>query len=231
MDIIKYQGAGGAILLFIFCIMFITSDQKSVNTHETQVCSNLTSRYDELRTTVCKETLEEILDASRRATVTPIASVSFRETKDTTENWLDLILPKVKHFEGYYSEPYHCPAGVRTVGYGHTGKYKNQTVSRSRAKEILIEELNSAAEKVDRIVEVELTENQKAALVSFTFNAGEGNLRKLVSGQDRLNSGNYNSIATILPMYRKGGGRILRGLERRRKWELSVWNSEDENDS
>jgi lysozyme len=231
MDIIKYQGAGGAILLFIFCIMFITSAQKSDNTHEKETYSNLTLCHDERHTPICKETLEEILDVSRRATVPPAARVSFRETKDTVENWLDLILPKVKHFEGYYSEPYNCPAGVRTVGYGHTGKYKNQKVSHSRAKEILIEELNSAAEKVDRIVEVELTENQKAALVSFTFNAGEGNLRKLVSGQDRLNSGNYNSIEIILPMYRKGGGRILRGLERRRKWELSVWNGEYEDES
>ena len=75
-----------------------------------------------------------------------------------------------------------------------------------------------------RNVRVPLTEHQVCALTSFAFNTGEGNLQKLINGKDRLNSGNYDSVQKLMPMYRKGGGKVLQGLVKRREWELTLWN-------
>jgi lysozyme len=71
---------------------------------------------------------------------------------------------------------------------------------------------------------VPLTEHQLCALTSFAFNTGESNLQKLINGKDRLNSGNYHSVEKLMPMYRKGGGKVLQGLVKRREWELTLWN-------
>lgn len=141
--------------------------------------------------------------------------------------WVQMV-EGVKFFEGYRSEPYLCPAGVLTVGYGHTSsKAAKRATTPLQAHDLLIADLNKAAQHVDRIVKVELTEGQRAALVSFTFNCGQGNLFALVNGKDRLNDGNYKSIEKILPLYRMADGKILRGLEKRRAFEIDIWKSSD----
>lgn len=139
--------------------------------------------------------------------------------------WDDMV-QGVKFFEGYKPKSYKCAAGVTTIGYGHTGKYaKTKTqVSKVEAEAMLLEELNEAREHVLRIVKVPLNEAQLAALTSFTFNAGQGNLRLLVNQPNRLNSGNYESVERMLPKYNKGGGRTLKGLTKRRNWEKELWN-------
>ena len=93
-----------------------------------------------------------------------------------------------------------------------------------KASDILEDRLEEVREQVKAAVEVELTEYQLNALTSFTFNCGIGNLKQLISGEDRLNSGNFNSITELLPQYRKAGGKVREGLEKRRAWELSLWN-------
>ena len=143
-------------------------------------------------------------------------------------SWNDELVENVMFFEGFYSRPYTCPGGKRTIGFGHTGEYsKLNFVSRDKARNILLEELREHRKKVLTIVEVPLTENQIAALTSFTFNCGEGSLRKLVSGPNRLNSGNYESVSKILPLYRKANGKVLKGLENRRTWEKELWEHEE----
>ena len=135
------------------------------------------------------------------------------------------MLQGVKFFEGYRESVYTCSGGVRTIGYGCTDKL---VVSRGRickdtAEDILLNHLNKVKKKVDEAVVVELTEYQLNALTSFAFNCGMTNLKTLINGKDRLNSGNYKSIPKIMPMYRKAGGRVREGLVKRRAWELSLW--------
>ncbi len=79
-------------------------------------------------------------------------------------------------------------------------------------------------DNVRQAVKVDLTEYQLNALTSFAFNLGMTNLKTLINGENRLNSGNYKSIEKILPMYRKAGGKVREGLVKRRAWELSLWN-------
>ena len=142
--------------------------------------------------------------------------------------WVAMI-EGVKQFEGYKANPYYCPGGVRTIGYGHTEKAKKyKYISKKQAHELLVQDLKKARNLVDKYVNVPLTHGQIAALTSFTFNCGEGNLKKLVSGKGRLNDGNYKSVSKVLPMYSKAKGKTLKGLEKRRNWELELWNDKSE---
>ena len=146
--------------------------------------------------------------------------------RNENEAW-DKMVEGVKFFEGFKPKAYKCAAGVTTIGYGHTGKYAKvkKIVSEMEAEEMLMDELMEARSHVERIVKVPLTKAQMAALTSFTFNAGQGNLRMLVNQPGRLNSGNYESVEKMLPKYNKGGGRTLKGLTKRRNWETSLWAS------
>jgi len=139
--------------------------------------------------------------------------------------WLAMV-KGVKGYESYRSRPYICSGGKKTIGYGHTGKHVGKAyVSQREAEVILINELKEACDLVMDEVDVPLTMPQLAALTSFTFNCGRGSLHNLINQNDRLNSGNYESVNHVLPKYRMASGKVLRGLERRRAWELSLWNN------
>lgn len=138
--------------------------------------------------------------------------------------WMDM-LKGTKRFEGFYSRPYVCPAGIATIGYGHTKKIV-PSISKTKASQILEKDLEEAKQIVLREVKVPLSDGQVACLTTFTFNCGIANLRKLVNGPDRLNSGNYDSIKRLLPLYAKANGKTLSGLKKRRKWELTLWENE-----
>jgi lysozyme len=143
-------------------------------------------------------------------------------------NWEVELLDGVKYFEGYRSRAYTCSGGVRTIGYGCTDRrvVSRGTISKERATTELKKELDDAEQIVKSIVKVKLNEHQLAALTSFTFNCGPSNLKRLVTGSGRLNKGNYDSVASLLAQYRIAGGKVRKGLEKRRAWEISVWKGD-----
>ena len=69
------------------------------------------------------------------------------------------------------------------------------------------------------LIQFPLTQNQFDALTSFTYNCGNGNLQKLVSGRDAA------TVADKLLLYNKGGGKVLPGLVRRREEERALFLS------
>jgi lysozyme len=138
-------------------------------------------------------------------------------------DWQERLMKGIMSFESFREKPYKCPAGVLTVGYGHTGKYANHAMSRSSAERLLRTEIEEAKQIVLRNVRVKLTEHQLASLTSFTFNCGEGSLRKLINGKGRLNAGNYKSVEHVMMLYVKADGKKLRGLQIRRDWEVEMW--------
>lgn len=138
--------------------------------------------------------------------------------------WIDMI-QGVKKLENFYSRPYSCPAGVRTIGYGHTKKIFPY-LSKEQASILLEKDLEEAKDIVLKEVKVPLSDGQLACLTTFTFNCGIVNLRQLVNGKGRLNNGNYDSIKKFLPLYCKAKGKTLEGLKKRRKWELTLWEKE-----
>lgn len=137
------------------------------------------------------------------------------------------LLDGVKHFEGYRAKPYVCAGGVKTIGFGSTDKktVARGHVSRSQAEKILKADLAEAAGHVDRIVKVRLNECERAALISFTFNLGPGKLKTLVGKPGRLNDGNKAETLRMIPKYRLAAGKIQKGLERRRAWEVELFKT------
>lgn len=84
----------------------------------------------------------------------------------------------VKRFEGLRLKAYLCPAGVPTIGFGHTvGVKLGQTITEAQADAFLAADLTDAAQDVDRLVKVPLNSDQRGALASFVFNLGAGNLQ------------------------------------------------------
>ena len=146
------------------------------------------------------------------------------DTTTKNVNYIEKLIDGVKFYEGFHSRPYICPGGVRTIGYGFTGTYaKRKSIDKKTADRILREEIKNHIAIVRNNVKVKLTPHQEMALASFTFNCGEGALKKLVNGKGRLNDGNYKSIEVLLPQYRKANNRVLKGLVNRRQWELKFW--------
>ena len=134
---------------------------------------------------------------------------------------LDLI----KQFEGLYLKAYRCPAGVPTIGYGHTaGVAMGQTITQQQADDYLRRDVRQFERAVARLVTVPLTQGQFDALVSFAFNLGEGALAQSTLLR-MLNDGDYAGAAAQFERWNKAGGRVLPGLVRRRAAERALFEA------
>lgn len=144
-------------------------------------------------------------------------------------DWDMILINGVKYFEGFYPKQYYCSAGKKTIGYGSSNRnlLNKGSVTKREAEKVLTTELNLVRALVRQEVFVSLTSYQLNALTSFTFNCGIENLKRLVNGRGRLNDGNYASIGKYMPMYRLSAGRPKLGLERRRAWEVSLWQGKN----
>jgi len=142
----------------------------------------------------------------------------------TSEAGLRLI----KEFEGFRSKAYVCPAGVLTIGYGHTSAAGEPAVVRGMeitngvAHEILRSDLERFERGVTRLVKVDLEQNQFDVLVSFAFNCGLGNLKKSTLLK-RVNAKRFEDVPAELMKWTRGGGKVLPGLVRRRRAEAEMW--------
>ncbi len=132
----------------------------------------------------------------------------------------------IKTFEGFSTNSYLCPAGVWTIGYGHTGAdvKEGMQIKESEGVAILKRDLAKFEEIIKDSVKVELNQNQFDALVSFVFNIG-GTAFKNSTLLKRLNSGEDMSRVAReeLPRWNKGDGKVLEGLKRRRDAEVDLF--------
>lgn len=113
----------------------------------------------------------------------------------TTQPVCQAAVDLVKHFEGLYLNAYLCPAGVPTIGYGHTaGVTMGQTITVEQADAFLASDLAQAAGHVDALVKVPLNADQRGALASFVFNLGAGSLQSSTLLK-LLNEGDYADAA------------------------------------
>lgn len=126
----------------------------------------------------------------------------------------------IKEFEGCRLTVYLDPIGVPTVGYGHTkGITKamvGKKISQALADQYLREDLETAENAVEKLG-IDFNINQFSALVSFTFNCGVGNLKKLCTNRNKVQIGN------ALMLYTKASGVELAGLKRRRLAEKTLY--------
>lgn len=139
----------------------------------------------------------------------------------TSEQGIELI----KGYEGFRENAYKCPAGVLTIGYGHIKDvFPGMHTTEQSAVELLKSDLITAESAVKRLVKVPLKQNQFDALVSFTFNLGEGNLKsstllKVINSTPN----DFEQIAYQFSRWNKAGGKILEGLVKRRKEEATLY--------
>ena len=130
----------------------------------------------------------------------------------------------IKEFEGCRLEAYKDPAGVPTIGYGHTsGVQMGQKITLEQAEEYLREDIERFENHVMRYNGTyRWNQNQFDALVSFAFNLGS---------IDQLTAGGRRSIAEIsakIPEYCHAGGKKLNGLVRRRAAEKELFDTPTE---
>lgn len=155
----------------------------------------------------------------------------------------DKCLKMLVHHEGKRNKPYRCPALLFTIGVGHV-MYPEQAklpmaermnfqikseddrqYSDEEVYEILQKDLARFVAGVIRLCP-DTVKNQSHldALVSFSFNVGLGNLQK---SQVRMkyNRGDYEGAMDELLTWNKAGGKVLKGLDNRRKDEKALFLS------
>jgi lysozyme len=130
-----------------------------------------------------------------------------------------------EQFEGCKLDAYQDSVGVATIGYGHTRNVTmGMTCTQEQAEQWLQEDIQSAADAANRLVTVELTQQEFDALVDFTFNLGAGNLQRSTLLR-LLNSGDYTGAAAEFQKWDKAGGQVLAGLLRRRQAEADMFDA------
>lgn len=147
-------------------------------------------------------------------------------TEPVCQDAVDLV----KHFEGLYLKAYLCPAGVPTIGYGHTaGVALGQTITEDQANTFLAADLTGAAASVDHLVTVTINPQQRGALASFVFNLGAGNLESSTLLK-KVNAGDFAGAAGEFGkwVYSTVDGRkvVLQGLVKRRAAESALFQGQ-----
>lgn len=138
-------------------------------------------------------------------------------------------LALTKEFEGLRLTAYLDFVGLWTIGYGHTGHdvHEGMTITQEQADALLTQDVAWAAETVNRLVQVPLTQHEFDAVVDFVFNVGRkafGNSTML----RKLNAGNYAGAADEFPKWCKAGGKVVAGLVSRRQAEQDLFRYEVE---
>jgi lysozyme len=136
-------------------------------------------------------------------------------------------LALIKHFEGCRLEAYLCPAGVWTIGYGHTrGVRDSDVIDQEAAEAFLIEDLEEFEGYVNSLTEVALKQNEFDALVAWVFNLGPGNFKESTL-LNRINYGPISDVPSQIKRWNKAGGKVLEGLVKRRAAEAALWEGKD----
>lgn len=129
----------------------------------------------------------------------------------------------IKDFEGCRLKAYLCPAGVWTIGYGHTkGVKPDMVITQLDADRFLLQDLKRFEEAVSSLVKVPITPNQFSALVSFAYNVGTGALYDSTLLR-KLNNKDYKGAADEFLRWNKAGGKVLPGLTKRRIAERDLF--------
>ena len=130
----------------------------------------------------------------------------------------------IKKFEGLSLRAYKDVVGVTTIGYGHTGPglKMGSIITSDQAEDLLLDDLEYFCKVVNDCVKVQITNNQFAALVSFTFNLGG---RALLTSTllKKLNAGDIKGASSEFLRWNKAGGKVMAGLTGRRSAERDLF--------
>lgn len=132
----------------------------------------------------------------------------------------------VKRFEGFISKAYLCPAGYLTAGYGHRSNVTKDTVmTEEEAENLLKQDLKTFEQGLCKMLdaeEVDITQNQFDALISFVFNLGLSALAGSTLWR-LFTHGDIQGAANEFTKWIYAGGKPLEGLKRRRQAERELF--------
>lgn len=141
-------------------------------------------------------------------------------------------LELIKKYEGFRAEPYKCPAGVPTIGYGATyypdGKRVKMTdkpITEKEATDLLKQMIIPFEKAVDSYCIDTINQNQFDALVSFAYNVGTNALKNSTLLKKLNVNVNDPTIKDEFMKWVKAGGKTLKGLVNRRKEESELYFS------
>lgn len=151
------------------------------------------------------------------------------ETRALTAWPVELAADFIEQWEGFRETAYLCPAGVLTIGFGHTGPdvKKGQVLTYKEAYNTLIDDLKRCASGLAVWVNVYLTEGQYVALMSLAYNLGvDGVVHKCPKLMRALNAGDFERAAHEFLDIDCVNGQRLAGLTRRRQSEARLFLGE-----
>jgi GH24 family phage-related lysozyme (muramidase) len=143
----------------------------------------------------------------------------------------DLATPSRRVPSGHRVAPPYTGGPVKgtlTIGYGHTAAagdpipVAGMDITEDEAEKILRRDLAKFEQAVNRMVTVELTQNQFDALVSFVFNVGPGAFQRSTLLR-HVNARRFDRVPAAFMQWTRSKGRELPGLVKRRRDEVALW--------
>lgn len=138
----------------------------------------------------------------------------------------------IKFYEGLRTTAYKCPAGVWTIGYGHTRNVTaGMIITEAQADRLFDTDIavyENTVECMLRADEIEVTQCQFDALVSMAYNLGPKALYNLPNNTmtklwKALKAHKPYSCAYEFLSFNKAGGVELIGLTARRETESKMF--------
>lgn len=132
----------------------------------------------------------------------------------------------IKVSETVKLKAYRCPAGVLTIGWGHTKGVKiGQTITIQEATKMLYEDVAVCESAVNRLIKVKLSQGRFDALIDFVFNLGSGNLASSTLLKLINNNPDDPAIRKQFLRWAHSGSEVLKGLVIRREKEVELYFS------
>lgn len=136
----------------------------------------------------------------------------------------------IKKFEGCKLKAYKCPAGILTIGYGHTSAAgdpavtEGMVITQQQAESMLSQDLVKYEVSVTKLVHQPLSQHEFDTLVDFCYNAGAKALADSTLLK-KINAGEFDAVPAELMKWTKGDGKVLPGLVHRRQDEGTWWTT------
>ena len=133
-----------------------------------------------------------------------------------------LVVSTVAFYEGTVLRTYRDPIGIVTACTGHTGPElrMGQTFTKEQCTEMLYVDLLKHAQALE-CVKRPMSDGQKAAFLSFSFNVGNGAFCSSTLVR-KANAGDMPGACAELSRWTYAGGKQLPGLVNRRAVERKL---------
>lgn len=135
----------------------------------------------------------------------------------------DIGLDAIRSFEGLYLTAYRCPAGILTIGYGHTScVHSGDIISLDDAERLLLDDLTQIESRINSEFPW-LNQDQFDAIASFIFNVGWLRFRSSTLYARLIDHAAPDMVARQVIRWTLVNGKKMYGLCRRRAWEANAY--------